>query len=361
MSLRPLALVLLACALPARADLIAPGSEGEFKATPDGPVNALYVPRNWKAGAKHPLVLYMAGTGFGPMTWPFSQMDGGNTYLVLGLAYGGQDDLGEGGLKGDPATCSAMIKYFNQVRAAVDKDYGVDASQVFLAGFSKGGWGVNFYGFKPEARGLYCGFCIISAGITTRSHVDLSVAKGLPLLMVNGELDENKKAADVGKPAAEKAGILVEQKVIPGEGHMPPLEKLVDAIEPWLKANGPDKAAAALAKRTAEAATALAAAEKLVTDGKFAAARTALERVVAKWPGTEPAKAASARIAELDADPKVKGALAEEKAKAQLGRAKNYVSNGSWDKAQPMLEQIVSDFPGTKSAEEAKALLASHR
>jgi len=163
----------------------------------------------------------MHGSGGQPTTWPWRDATQGNTHLIVGLAYGGQDDAGAQGIRSDPATCTAMIKYINDVRAAVDKDYGVDQSQVFLTGLSMGGWGVNFYGFKPEAKGLYRGYCIMAAGPRNDSGVDLSVAKGLPLLLVNGETDPNKRAADEGKPAAEKAGIIVEYKILPGEGHVP--------------------------------------------------------------------------------------------------------------------------------------------
>lgn len=455
------ALALVACALECRADLIAPGTEGKVQPADSKHTSLLYVPRDWKAGQKHPLIFMMHGAGAQPTTWPWRDATEGKTYLIVGLAYGGQDDAGAQGIRSDAGTCTAMMKYINDIRALVDKDYGVDQGQVFLTGLSMGGWGVNFYGFKPEAKGLYRGYCIMAAGPRTDSGVDLSVAKGLPLLLVNGETDPNKRAADEGKPAAEKAGAIVEYTIIPGEGHVPATEKLAAAIAPWLKANGPLKevkewiaqaeklegekpgeaialyekagaiastdpavekararaaelnaaarteldAAAALAdggklveavpaleavarkyagaavgkealeklealkgsdafagaKKTAEAATALEAAEKLATAGKYSEALAALHKIVETWPDTAPAKAAAERLKALEADPKAQLAIAEEKAGSRLKTAKNFVKNGMWDRAKPILEDVVKTYPGTKAADEAKELLAKGR
>ena len=452
------ALVLFACAPECRAELIAPGAEGKIQPAGSAHASILYVPKDWKAGQKHPLIFMMHGSGGQPTTWPWRDATQGNTHLIVGLAYGGQDDAGAQGIRSDPATCTAMIKYINDVRAAVDKDYGVDQSQVFLTGLSMGGWGVNFYGFKPEAKGLYRGYCIMAAGPRNDSGVDLSVAKGLPLLLVNGETDPNKRAADEGKPAAEKAGIIVEYKILPGEGHVPATDKLAAAIAPWLKANGAlkevqewvanaekleadrpgeaialyEKAGAiastdpvvlkarkraeelnaaartelaaavalsdggkpleavpaleavakkyagaavgkeaadkvealkgsdafAAAKRTAEAAAALDAAEKLAAAGKYSEAIAALEKLVAAWPATAPAKAAADRLKALGEDPKAQLAIAEEKAGSRLKLAKNFLKNGAWDRAKPILEEVVKTYPGTKAAEEAAGLLA---
>lgn len=455
------ACALLACALECGADLIAPGTEG--KVQPEGSKHAslLFVPKDWKAGQKHPLIFMMHGAGAQPTTWPWRDATGGKTHLIVGLAYGGQDDAGAQGIRSDAATCTAMMKYINDIRALVDRDYGVDQSQVFLTGLSMGGWGVNFYGFKPEAKGLYRGYCIMAAGPRTDSGVDLSVAKGLPLLLVNGETDPNKRAADEGKPAAEKAGAIVEYTIIPGQGHVPDTDKLAAAIAPWLQANGPlkevkewiaqaeklegdrpgeaialyekagaiastdpavekardrarnlnaaaraeldaagaladggkpvealpaleavarkyagaavgkeaaDKAEAlkgsdafAAAKKTAEASTALDAAEKLASDGKYSEAMAALQKIVETWPDTAPSKAAAERLKALDADPVAKLAIAEEKAGSRLKQAKNFVKNGMWDRAKPILEEVVKTYPGTKAAEEAKGLLAKGR
>ena len=327
----PLLVVLAAVAW---ADRIPPAGEGQILVPGNQHASLLYVPSDWKEGMKYPLILFMHGAGGKPTTWPFRDTTKGNGYLIVGLAYGGQDDAAAEGIRQDASTVSAMMKYIDDVRALVDKEYGVDPSQVFLTGLSMGGWGVNFYGFHAEAKGKYRGYCIIAAGPLEEQGVDLSVAKGLPLLLVNGEQDQNLQAAQRGKPAAEKAGAIVELKVIPGEGHVPSVAKLSEAIAPWLAANGPQKELVALMEKAkgldatkpgealalyekaaqspstdpivaearakaetirAEATKLVEAAEALASGGKLVEAARALDAVASKYAGAELAKSAAER------------------------------------------------------------------
>ncbi len=452
-------LVILTCS--AWADRISPGGEGQIQVPGNQHASLLYVPSDWKEGMKYPLVLFMHGAGGKPTTWPFRDTTQGKGYLIAGLAYGGQDDAGAQGIRQEAATVSAMMKYIDDIRALVDKEYGVDQGQVFLAGLSMGGWGVNFYGFHADAKGKYRGYCIIAAGPLEEQGVDLSVAKGLPMLLVNGEQDQNLAAAQRGKPAAEKAGAIVELKVIPGEGHVPSVAKLSEAIAPWLAANGPQKELVALVEKAkgleatklgealalyekaaqspstdpivaeartkaeairAEATKAVEAAEALAKEGKLVEAARALDavaskyagadlakaaaeraaeirkggdfakatkeaaaaealakadalaeakkydeaarayqQVVASWPDTDAAKAAQAKGEALSKDPEAQAQIMERQAASRLGMAKNFLANGSKDRAIPILDEVLAKFPGTKAAAEAKKLRDSLR
>jgi poly(3-hydroxybutyrate) depolymerase len=216
------------------ADKIKPGQEGNLEITGDTHPSVIYVPKDYKDGAKLPLILFMHGAGGKPTTWPFKTATKGEGYIIVGLSYGAFPDAGAGGIKSDPKSCDAMIDYINKVREAVKTAYGIDDKQVFLTGLSMGGWGVNFYGFNKKAAGLYRGYCIIAAGPMTTTPVDLSVAKGLPLLVLNGEKDPNLAAANKGKPAAEKAGDIVTQAIIPGQGHVPGGNTMDDPLHKWL-------------------------------------------------------------------------------------------------------------------------------
>lgn len=454
----PLLAVLAAAAW---ADRIPPGGEGQIQVPGSQHASLLYVPSDWKEGMKYPLILFMHGAGGKPTTWPFRDTTKGSGYLIVGLAYGGQDDAAAQGIRQDASTVSAMMKYIDDVRALVDKEYGVDPSQVFLTGLSMGGWGVNFYGFHADARGKYRGYCIIAAGPLEEQGVDLSVAKGLPLLLVNGEQDQNLQAAQRGKPAAEKAGAIVELKVIPGEGHVPSVAKLSEAIAPWLAANGPQKELLALVEKAkgleatkpgealslyekaaqspstdpivaearakaeairAEATKVVEAAEALATAGRLVEAAKALDavaakyagadlaksaaeradairkggdfakatreaaadaalakadalaearkydeavrayqQVVASWPDTDAAKSAQARGEALAQDPEAQASIQEKQAASRLGMAKNFLANGSKDRAIPILDEILEKYPGTKAAAEAKKLKDSLR
>jgi hypothetical protein len=94
---------------------------------------------------------------------------------------------------------------------------------------------VNLYGFLEQARGKYRGYCIMAAGLRGGAALDLSVTAGLPLLLINGETDANLPNAKTGKPAFEKAGALVTQVVLPGEGHVPSTAAMSPPLEKWLQ------------------------------------------------------------------------------------------------------------------------------
>jgi hypothetical protein len=97
-----------------------------------------------------------------------------------------------------------------------------------------GGWGVNTYGFAQAAKGRYRGYCIIAAGPLNRPGVILSIAKGLPVLVLNGALDGNLATARSGVPLLEKAGAMVTFTVLPDEGHMPDPKVIWPPLHEWL-------------------------------------------------------------------------------------------------------------------------------
>ncbi len=214
---------------------LGPGEEGQLEVPGCKHPCVLYVPSDHQPGVRMPLILFMHGSGGKPTSWPWRSATDGKGYLVCGLSYGAFEDGGAGGIKADNNSREAMVRFTEKVRDHIDKVYGVDQEQVFLTGLSMGGWGVNLYGFVEQARGKYRGYCIMAAGLETNAPLDLSVTRGLPLLLVNGETDANLPSANKGKPAFEKAGALVTQVVLPGEGHVPSIAAMSAPLKKWLR------------------------------------------------------------------------------------------------------------------------------
>jgi hypothetical protein len=208
-------------------EAIAPGEEGILEVPGYRPPCVIYLPSDYKAGAKWPLILHFHGSGDLATTKPWLWGINGKGYIIVGLSY----------VKGEgvtPANAAAMIKYVDAVRALVDATYGVDQHRVFLSGTSMGGWAVNYCGFSRAANGRYKGYCIVAAGPAKRSGVDFSVARNLPVLVLNGETDGNLAAAKQGVPLLERAGAKVTSVVLPGEGHMPQPPKIWQPLAKWL-------------------------------------------------------------------------------------------------------------------------------
>jgi poly(3-hydroxybutyrate) depolymerase/outer membrane protein assembly factor BamD (BamD/ComL family) len=392
----------------AAGEKIGAGKEGKLE-VPGNPYSSLiYIPSDYKDGMKLPLLLFLHGAGGSPTTWPFKTATKGEGYIIVGLAYGGEENAGKNGIHGDPK----MIDYIAQVREIVKTTYGINEAQVFLTGLSMGGWGVNYYGFNKKAQGLYRGYCIIAAGPIERPGVDFSVAKDLPVLLLNGSKDMNLPAANQGKPLLEKAGAIVKQIVLEGEGHVPSSKSMDGPLMDWLKENGPlkevlailekAKAAektglgAALAlyeqafaacgassdptvkeartqydKLAGDAKTQWDAANALASEKKYADCVATLEKLAKTYRGHETAKKAEQKLQELRADKDVQKVLADDFAKRAweqttaaaeqlLTKASEKLQAKEYGAAEDLFKQVGTQFPGTpavaKAAEQLKKM-----
>ena len=226
---------LLAQGLATGQEPLGPGQEGKLGVPGSNHQCVMYVPSDYKSGMRLPLIFFMHGSGGKPTSWPWKSATDGKGYLICGLSYGAFPDGGAGGIKADKNSRLSMVRFINKARDHIDKVYGIDRDSVFLTGLSMGGWGVNHYGFLDEARGKYRGYCIMAAGLTGGATVDLSVTEGLPVLLINGEKDAALSTANKGKPAFEKAGALVTQVVLPGEGHVPSVAAMSPPLKKWLE------------------------------------------------------------------------------------------------------------------------------
>lgn len=399
------------------ADKLAPGKEGPLEIPGNSHPSVIYIPKDYKDGVQLPLILFMHGSGGQPTSWPFKTATKGEGYIIVGLAYGGQEDAGKSGIRGDPKTCKGMLEYINQARALVKDTYGINEKQVFLTGLSMGGWGVNMYGLKKEAKGLYRGYAILAAGPEPGPDIDFTVAKGLPVLLLNGEKCPNLAVANKNKPLLEKAGAIVTQVVLEGQGHVPSPQTMDGPLSAWLKENGPlQEVLATLTKAKAAEQTGLGAALTLyesalamagaTTDPEVKEARahyeqlaaaakgewdsatalaeqkkygpcmTLLEKLVTLYRGHETARKAEKKIQELRAQDEVKKALAADAtrlaqdktaaaAEQALAKAQEPVQAKDYPKAAEMLAQVSAQYPGTPAAgiaaEQLQALSADPR
>ena len=113
--IRCLLAVTLTCALvlatPAYGDAqrIAAGQEGDLLVPGSEHPCKLYVPKDYKPGARLPLIIFLHGSGGKPTSWPWKTATGGAGYFIAGLSYGAFPDGGAGGILSDPSSCRNMI------------------------------------------------------------------------------------------------------------------------------------------------------------------------------------------------------------------------------------------------------------
>ncbi len=150
------------------------------------------------------------------------------------------------------------------------------------------------------------------------------------------------EAVRIGKDIEKLAADLAKGRRIYG--------KLVKLVEREKKAGFGTVAQAMLKKAEAKAKKDMAHAADLEADGKLDEAMAALKAIEKKYAGLAVMKTArTKRTTILKSD--------EYKARGMLQKAQKWIKKGQPDKANPILQKIIEDFPKTASAEEAKSLL----
>ncbi len=306
------------------------GKEGNLKIPSYSPPCKLYIPANYSAMTRWPVIYFLHGAGARPSAQLFRYFTGGQNFIVVGLSYAAISDKGRRGVTSDAKSRKNMLQYFKDIMLTLKEHYSVNDKMVFLTGLSMGGWGVNYYGFQPKARGLFRGYCIIAAGPLTRRPVNLSVAKGRPVLVLNGAQDPNVQAANIGCPALKKAGADVTRVVIPNEGHVPGPDTMKKPVFEWLK--GIVEKDIQAARKAAEEKK-----EKEVTRN-------------AEQEKKEPIATNKKETQKQEMSPE------EKKCRKLLLLARNLMLNGKNEKALVHLQTILTDHKNTPWAEEAEKL-----
>lgn len=146
----------------------------------------LFVPQNYDAKKKYPLVLYLHGGG-GRGQDNLKQIDGGNGYLIdlftgpetqaryPSFVVAPQSPMQEGWIEYDSITPTRQLRLVYELIGELQKNYSIDTARIYVAGQSMGGFGT---------------FAIIS-------EYPKMFAAGVPLC---GGGDESKAARLAGTP-----------------------------------------------------------------------------------------------------------------------------------------------------------------
>jgi hypothetical protein len=137
-------------------------------------LHVLYLPTDWKPGAKMPVIVELAGNGrytnkFGDVSTglPEGSNLGYGLSAGLGFIWLCSPYLNEKGDEiaitwwGNPPTYDPQptLKYLRDTVKSVCRDYGGDESKVVLCGFSRGAIACNYLGLHDdETASLWCGF-----------------------------------------------------------------------------------------------------------------------------------------------------------------------------------------------------------
>ncbi len=112
----------------------------------------LFIPRNYDAKKKYPLVLYLHGGG-GRGTDNRKQFDGGNGYLIdlftgtetqnrfPSFVVAPQSPMQEGWIESDSITPTRQLRLVYEMLNELQRTYSIDAARLYVAGQSMGGFG----------------------------------------------------------------------------------------------------------------------------------------------------------------------------------------------------------------------------
>ncbi len=117
-------------------DVVVPVSQTAMK---------IYIPSNYDASRKWPLVVFYHGMNGSPTTDCIVRHSGGEDYLVAGLTYCEKHNSRLTRQQHDAYIVKERKNFRNAVQW-VKQNLSLDTKRVFLGGISKGGWTTSFIG-----------------------------------------------------------------------------------------------------------------------------------------------------------------------------------------------------------------------
>jgi len=293
----------------------------------------LYVPSDYTAERRWPVIFCYHGQGGKPTTWPFRQVTGGRGFIVVGMGYP------EGG--GKRMTMAEFDRYTERkvqwirtVAPYLERRLNVDKGQFFVGGFSMGGWSASSIG--EAAPALWAGIAILGAG-RHRMHLPMKSPRSIrskPIYIGAGENDPNFPHAKNAAEFYRKLGAKVTFEKYQGLGHQ--MKTDTKALRDWLWANGPLRGLKAR----------LAAARKAEKASRLGRAYT-LYRELASISDTDGSCVAAGRAAKPIG----------QKAEKHLAEAQERIAGKRYAQALRLLRQLAATYGRSVFGERAEELV----
>jgi len=205
----------------------------------------VYVPTDYTPDRKWPLVLCYHGVNGDVTTWPFKNVLGGTRCIVVGMEY---KQRGSGGDSGG----SADVANIKRILPPLVKKLNADTQQLFIGGFSKGGFATNR--IAGQTLSMWAGILILGAGGSAHGGPDSG--RGKAVYVGVGETDQFRKSAEAAAASYKRLGAKVTFEVYKGMGHS--VDAKSEVMRDWFLAN--------TEFRTVEPA--IAASKELIRRGK---------------------------------------------------------------------------------------------
>ena len=279
----------------------------------------VYVPSDYTPDRKWPLVVCYHGLNGNVTTWPFKNVLGGKRCIVVGMEYNERGSGSSGGSK-DVANVKRILP------PLVTK-LNVDTEQLFIGGFSKGGFTTNR--IAGQTLSLWAGILILGAGGSGPGGP--GSCKGKAVYVGVGETDRFRESAETAVASYKRLGAKVTFEIYKGRGHA--VDAKSEVMRDWFLAN--------TEFRTVEPA--IAASKELVKRKKSGLAYKMLKEAAA-MSDTFGLCQEAARQARTLAE-----AFEKRFAEAEQAAANNQVA-----RAGGILRKLVREFAGCELGQRAK-------
>jgi len=204
------------------------GTESTITLPLSGAQMKVFLPSNYAADAKWPVVFFYPGQGGKPTTGYIRRHTDDRDFIVVGLPYVTPDSD-----KPMPDFAARELPSLRAARQWLGAHASVDETRVYLGGSSKGGWTTSLLG-EPELPHL-AGLIILLAG---RSYPFTTAPggtayRGKPIYIGDGETDNNMRPARQAATFFQRQGMVLTFEEYLGLAHATPPEAA--RLRTWLQ------------------------------------------------------------------------------------------------------------------------------
>ena len=305
----------------------------------------VYVPTDYTPARMWPVIYCYHGKDQQPTVWPFKDLTDGKGFIVVGMEYLDRDAGG---------TVEKDLPNLRRIHDALARRLAIHEKVQFIGGFSQGGWSTSK--LSEASIDTWAGIIIMGAG-RAGSGSDPKVS-GKPMFIGIGENDPAHPSADSAATFYKSKGADLTLEVFKGLAHAVDTKDAV--LKAWLPEQA-NKAAGAVMKMKTD----LAAAKAAEKQGKLGKAYS-FYRSVAQNGGDEagPAEARAKEISEAgdkalaDAEQLLGDKKYAEATKALVAAGATYAGSPAGDKLKAKLDEMRTD-PAIKSQVEQARMSAA--
>lgn len=214
-------------AAPLPTAAVRPGEEFLLHWDPVGRDLPVYVPSDYAADRRWPVVLFYHGLNGEPTTGLMRGLTRGRGAIVVGMEYI-ERGLVQRSAEQQQAYQAKEQAQLEELLRVLPERVRLDRRRVYLAGVSKGGWQVS--AFAESAQPRVAGYMILLAGRLPRARSERPDLSEQAVYVGTGEMDEGNVYARMAVQYYERCGAAVTWEEYAGRGHE------VDAVAPRLGA-----------------------------------------------------------------------------------------------------------------------------